>query len=152
MLTQIPSVCDLVLRRNCGFAMGSLSTSRCDPAKFRRTAGRGRPGTCGDRPSGPRGPVPGLGCGGGGAGEVGRRRPGAVAAAACCAGEVGRRDEKRQAGELGEVQGTVGEGLFGPGAGRNQSSPRQPLMAPAPARSWPGRHAGRTRGAARSSI
>jgi hypothetical protein len=38
-------------------------------------------------------------------------------------------------GELGQVQGKVGEGSFGPTAGRNRSSLRQPLMASAAARS-----------------
>jgi hypothetical protein len=55
---------------------------RCGEAKFRRATGRGRPGTSGRGTLGPRGPIPGLGCGGGGVGEVGRRRPGPVAAAA----------------------------------------------------------------------
>jgi hypothetical protein len=40
-------------------------------------------------------------------GEVGCRRPGAVVAAACCAGEVGRREEDGHAGELqqGRIEG-----------------------------------------------
>jgi hypothetical protein len=51
-------------------------------AKFWRAAVRGWPGAGGGGTLGPRGPIPGLGCGGGGVGEVGRRRPGPVAAAA----------------------------------------------------------------------
>jgi hypothetical protein len=101
MLTQIPSVCDLVLRRSYGFAMGSLSTDRRRSGQIPANRRPGRPGTGGDRPSGPRGPIPGLGCGGGGAGEVGRWWPGAVAATCCYAGEVGRRGEDGHAGELG---------------------------------------------------
>jgi hypothetical protein len=52
------------------------------PAKFRPTAGWGRPGTGGGGSLGPRGPIPGLSCGGERAGEGRRRRPGTVTAAA----------------------------------------------------------------------
>jgi hypothetical protein len=52
------------------------------PAKFRPTAGRGRPGTGVGGALGPRGPIPVLGWGREEAGEGQRRRPGLVAAAA----------------------------------------------------------------------
>jgi hypothetical protein len=76
MLTKIPSVCDLVLRKSCGFARRSLEHW---PAAVRPNSGR--PGTGGDRPSGPWGSILGLGWAGGGPARRGRRRPAAVAAA-----------------------------------------------------------------------
>jgi hypothetical protein len=50
---------------------------------------------------GPKGPIPRVGWAGEGVGEGRRRRPGLVAAAACRAGEVGRRGNGGHAGELG---------------------------------------------------
>jgi hypothetical protein len=58
------------------------------PAKFRRTAGRGRLGAGGDWPLAPRGPIPGLGCGGG-AVEVGAPAASGGGRRGRCAGEVG---------------------------------------------------------------
>jgi hypothetical protein len=83
---------------------------------------------------GPRGLIPGLGCGGGGPARWGCRRPAEVAVAAAVPARWRFSGGNGHASELGEVQGKVGEGLFGPAAGRNRSSPRQPLMAPAAAR------------------
>jgi hypothetical protein len=90
MLTKMPSVYDLVLRKNFGFAMGSLGADRRRsgqiPANRRPgPAGRGR-----GRDPGSLGPDSLARLGRGGAGEMGRRRPSAVAAAACGASEVGR--------------------------------------------------------------
>jgi hypothetical protein len=52
-------------------------------AKFRRTAGRGRPGAGGGGALGPWGPISVLAWAGEGPARQVRRRPGAVAAAAC---------------------------------------------------------------------
>jgi hypothetical protein len=78
------------------------------PAKFRLTAGLGRPGTGGGGALGLRGPVPGLRWGREKAGEGRRRRPGTVAAAACCTGGVTGLRGRRRTGELMQVQGKVG--------------------------------------------
>jgi hypothetical protein len=51
-------------------------------SKFRRTAGRDRPGTGGDRPSGPWVSILGLGWAGGGPARRGRWRPATVAVVA----------------------------------------------------------------------
>jgi hypothetical protein len=59
------------------------------PAKFRPTAGRGRPGTGGGGSLGPWGPIPVLARGGEEVSEGRHRRPAAVAAASYCTGAVG---------------------------------------------------------------
>jgi hypothetical protein len=46
----------------CNVAPGQPASG--GPAKFRPTAGRGRPGIGGEGALGPRGPIPVLGCGG----------------------------------------------------------------------------------------
>jgi hypothetical protein len=72
---------------------------------------------------GPRGPIPGLDCGGGGPARWGRRRPVAVAAAAVAPARWRFSGGNGHAGELGEVQRKVGSLGWGysrpePGAGR----------------------------------
>jgi hypothetical protein len=70
------------LERNFSLQCGTWRPGSGGPAKFRPTADRGRPGTGGGGSLGPRGPIPGLSCGGERAGEGRCRRPGTVAAAA----------------------------------------------------------------------
>jgi hypothetical protein len=90
-LTYVPLLCGKTLRKECGFAMGPLGARR-------RRSGQ-IPANCRPGPAGRgRGRDPGsLGAdslartGWGGTGEMGRRRPRAVASVACRAGEVGRR-------------------------------------------------------------
>jgi hypothetical protein len=118
---------------------GSRAPAGGGPAKFQRTAGRDRPGTGGDQPSGFWGSILGLGWAGGGPAWWGRRRPAAVAAAAAVPARWRFSGGNGHAGELGEVQGKVGEGLLWCAADRAWSSLRLPAMAPVAARPRHGR-------------
>jgi hypothetical protein len=85
----MPLVCIQTLRRIWSFAIGSPGVAGGGPTEIladRRSgqAGRGR-----GRDPGSLGADSRVRLGRGGAGEVGRRRPGAVAAVAYCACEVG---------------------------------------------------------------
>jgi hypothetical protein len=71
------------LERNFSLQCGPWRPGSGGPAKFWPTAGRGRPGMGGGGSLGPRGPIPGLSCGGERDVEGRCRRPGTVAAAAC---------------------------------------------------------------------
>jgi hypothetical protein len=82
---------------------------------------------------GPKGPIPEVGWGREKAGEGRRRRPGTVAAAACCTAVVGLRGYDGHADELWGMQGKVGKRLVQCVAGSAWSSPRRPVMAPAAA-------------------
>jgi hypothetical protein len=81
-------------------------------AKFRPTAGWGRPGTGGGGALGPRGPIPVLGWGREETGEGRRRRPATVAAATVLPARWRLCGEQEHAGELGGVQRKVGERLI----------------------------------------
>jgi hypothetical protein len=93
MLTKIPSVCDLVLRKSCGFAMRSSSTGRQRSGQI--PANR-RPGPAGHR----RGSTLGS-LGVDSWARLGRGRTGEVGAPAASGG--GRRD--RCAGEVAVLWG-----------------------------------------------
>jgi hypothetical protein len=100
------------LERNFSLQCGPWRPGSGGPAKFRPTAGRGRPGTGGGGSLGPKGPIPGVGWGREKAGEGRRRRPGPVAAATVLfrRGRLGRG--WWTGGELWWMQGKVGNSLF----------------------------------------
>jgi hypothetical protein len=83
----------------CNVAPGAPASG--GSAKFRPTAGRGRPGTGGGGALGPRGPIPVLGWGREESGEGRRRRPGTVAAAAGIPAAWARCRGHGAVGELG---------------------------------------------------
>jgi hypothetical protein len=110
------------------------------PAKFRRTGGRDGPGAGGEWSSDPWGSIPMLEWVGRGPprwGAGGQRRWPPRPLYRRGDGSVG---ETGTPASLGRCKGRWGEGLLGPAAGQNWSSPRQPLMAPAAARSGAGRY------------
>jgi hypothetical protein len=99
MLTNMPSVCGLVLRKNFGFAMGDLGAGRRRSGQIPANRRPGPVGRGRGRDPGSLGADSRARLGRGGAGEMGRWRPGAVAAAVCCAGVVGHRGKGGHAGE-----------------------------------------------------
>jgi hypothetical protein len=76
---------------------------------------------------GPKGPIPEVGWGREKAGEGRRRRPGTVAAAACCTAVVGLRRYDGHANELWGMQGKVGKRLVQCVAGSAMAR-RQPAV------------------------
>jgi hypothetical protein len=131
--TTMPLLCTKLPKKSQTLQCRPRAPAGGGPAKFRRTAGRGRPGAGGDWPLGPRGPIPGLGCGGEGPARRVRRRPAASAAATAIPARLRLGGGNGHTGDLGEVQGKVGKGLLWCAADRAWSSPRLPAMAPAAA-------------------